>query len=294
MTTKTKRQEQAQGRRSLRGGLRIGSRNTLLEELSTDYTWESFVALFFGPPGCGKTWLCGTTVDVPEMSPVLLIDNDGGSRTVRGKPQFKGITIWRVYEFEAYNQVYAKILEDPKRFKTIIIDNLGALYNMIMDMEMEEVCKNDQSREPDVPSPREYMICRGIVRKLIKFFSDLSEQGINVILTCHVEMDKSEMDKIKKIRPALAGKLAFEIPGSLAIVGYMTGEMVRQTQSFGSKRQQEEVTQPKITRRVVFQPHNNIDAKDQSDTLGFEMIDPTMLKIAQAIGISKSKPILHE
>ncbi len=285
MTTKTKRQEQSQGRKALRGGKRIGSRDKLFEELSTDYSWNSFMALIFGAPGCGKTWLCGTAVDVPELSPVLLIDNDGGSRTVRGKSQFQGISIWRVYEFEAYNQIYAKILADPGQFKTVIIDNLGALYNMVMDMEMEEVCANDQSREPDVPSQREYMICRGIIRKLTKFFSDLGENGINIIFTCHVEMDKSEMDKIKKIRPALAGKLAFEVPGNLPIVGYMTGETVRQTQALGTRRK--EVSAPTIVRKIIFQPHNNVDAKDQSDKLGFEMIDPTMLKIAQAIGISK-------
>lgn len=287
MSTRTKRQDQAQSRRALKSGKRVGSRDLLFEELSTDYSWESFVALVFGAPGCGKTWLCGTTIDVPEMCPVLLIDNDGGSRTVRGKDQFLGITIWRVYDFEAYNQIYTSIINSPDKFKTIIIDNLGALYNMVMDMEMEAVCSNDSSREPDVPSQREYMICRGIVRKLVKFFTDLGEYGINVIFTCHVEMDKSEMDKIKKIRPALAGKLAFEIPGNVPIVGYMTGEAVRQTRSLGSNNK--EVSAPKIVRKIVFQPHNNIDAKDQSDSLGFEMTDPTMLQIAQAIGISNSK-----
>ncbi len=277
-------------KQELRGGGRRAPVEELFSEMPPGIEWTQITMMLFGSPGCGKTWLASSAAQVPEMQPVLLLDNDGGSRSIRGKDQFSDVTIWRINVFEAYNQIYARIVEDPTKYKTIIVDNLGALYNKIMEMEMEEVCKGDPSREPEVPSQREYMICRGIMRKLVTFFSELGELGINIIFTSHVEMDKNELDKIKKIRPALAGKLAYEIPGDMPIVGYMTTEVSRGgTRSFGADKGKEVI--PETTRKVLFQPQNTIDAKDQSDTLGYEMIDPTMLKIASAIGIVNRKQI---
>ncbi len=38
--------------------------------------------LVYGQPGSGKTYLAGTATKVPELSPVLFIDVEGGTKTL--------------------------------------------------------------------------------------------------------------------------------------------------------------------------------------------------------------------
>jgi phage nucleotide-binding protein len=259
----------------LRSGDRVAGPAGAFEIISTDAKWKNFGMMLYGPPGIGKTWLAGTAVQVPALSPVLVIDNDGGSKTLQGKPQFKGIDIIRIHMYEAYNNVYEMLLENKKGYKTVVIDNLGALHTMAMAYEMEQVCKKDPSREANVPSQREYGIVRAMIHKLVRFYESLP---MNLIVTAHAELDKDELTGVTRIRPAISGKLAYEVPGFLDINGYVTTERVATTPG-GSPADK------KIKRVVYFQPVRQIDAKDESDALGDVMEDPTMLKIAKAIGI---------
>lgn len=263
-----------------RDGKRVlPSSGTLLEFIDAAEEWNTVLMLLFGAPGIGKTWFACSASSVAEMAPVLLIDNDGGSRSVRGKDQFKNVTIARIYGFEAYNELYS--IAAIGKYKTIILDNLGMTHNMIMDWLMERVLSEDSNREPNVPSQREYMIARAVITKIVRHFSALSERSINVIFTAHADIVKDAVDKLAKIRPAIAGKLAYEVPGLLSIVGYMdTAKRARaQTQ------RRENANDP--SRVVHFQPQAlpHLDAKDQSNALGITMNDPNMLKVAERIGL---------
>jgi hypothetical protein len=241
--------------------------------MSTDDKWTSLPLMVYGGFGVGKTYFAGSAVQVPEMRPVLLIDNDGGSRTLVGKSQFKGIKIFRVYQFEAYNKIYALIEANPTAFRTVIIDNLNEAHGMAMRLEMERVCAKDPTREPDVPSQREYGIVRAQIRKMLTFFNNL---GINLIVTNHADLVKDEVGGHTYIRPALAGKLNYEAPGLLGIVGYLTVE--RKRASLAAKKGDED---DDLVRVMQFQPHRRIDAKDQTDALGFSIENPTIPKVVQ-------------
>lgn len=246
------------------------------EILSSDADWSHMQLMLYGQPGIGKTWLAGTTIDVPEMRPVLLLANDEGYKTVQGKKQFKGINIIRIHTFTAYNKIYEMLSSNRRKWKTVVIDNLGSVHNMAMLLEMEKVVKKDPTREENVPSMREYGIVRAQVHKLVKFFMELN---YNLIITAHAELDRDDVEGLIRIRPAVAGKLAYEIPGEMNVVGYLTTQTER-TRKGGETK--------KVIKRVAyFQPHQKIDAKDESDNLGILMENPTMLKIAKAVGLTK-------
>lgn len=258
-----------------RPGERRTARDIAYEVLASDTAWDTLALLVYGSFGVGKTWLAGTAIQDKRLAPVMLIDNDGGSRTLRGKGQFAGIKILRVYKFEAYNEIYKMLADKPNAFKTVIIDNLTEVHNMAMQLEMERVCRDDPSREPNVPSRREYGIVRAELHKLVNYFLELP---INLIVTCHANLMQDEVDGRTYIRPALSGKLSFEIPGKMAIVGYLATERV-------SKIQQKKGEDISIARVMTFQPIGRIDAKDQSDALGITLENPTIPQIAKLVGV---------
>jgi len=231
--------------------------------------------MVYGGFGTGKTWFAGTSAQEKKLGPVLLVDCDGGSRTLKGKQQFKGIKIVRMLDFRGFNEVYRMLDENPAAFGTIIIDNLNEVHNMAMALQMREVVKKHADREEEVPSQREYGIVRHQIRKMITYFNNLE---INLIVTCHADLHKDDVDGRVYIRPAVAGKLHYEIPGLLGIVGYLTADRISAVKA-------RKGGETEIVRTMHFQPHGRIDAKDQSDALGFSIDNPTVPQIAKLIGI---------
>jgi phage nucleotide-binding protein len=243
---------------------------------STDDVWTHLSMMVYGGFGVGKTWFAGTSAQQKELGPVLLVDCDGGGRTLRGKPQFKGIKIVRMLDFRGFNKVYEMLDGNPNAFGTVILDNLNEIHNMAMALQMQEVVKKDPTREVEVPSQREYGIVRAQIRKLIMYFNNLE---VNLIVTCHADLHKDDVDGRIYIRPAVAGKLHYEIPGLLGIVGYLTADRPSAVKARKGGDEAE------IVRTMHFQPHGRIDAKDQSDALGFSIENPTVPQIAKLIGI---------
>lgn len=243
---------------------------------STDDQWSHLKMMVYGGFGVGKTWFAGTSVQDKNLGPVLLVDCDGGGRTLQGKRQFKGIKIVRMLDFRGFNKVYEMLDSNPGAWGTVIVDNLNEAHNMAMKLQMAEVVKKDATREPEVPSQREYGIVRAQIRKLITYFVNLD---VNLIVTCHADLHKDDVDGRIYIRPAVAGKLHYEIPGLLGVVGYLTADRVSavKARKGGDNAQ--------VVRTMHFQPHGRIDAKDQSDALGFSLEDPTVPQIAKLIGI---------
>ncbi len=242
--------------------------------------WTTLSMMVYGPPGCGKTYLMGSATRDDRFGQCLLLDNDGGSRTllapaVSGIFNLKRLSIVRILNFNAYTELYAFLTAHPQQFQTVIIDNLGEAHNLAMQQIMQKVLLKDPSRDPEIPGQREYGIARIQIRRLVQFFNSLK---INVLITAHASLDKDDLDKVTYIRPALAGKLAFEVPGVMGIVGYYFPRREKTTPG----------EDPKIVRELFFQPVKRFEAKDQSSALGVKLENPRLSQIADIVGIVNS------
>lgn len=209
--------------------------------------------------GVGKTHFCGTAGSDERTGPVLLIDCEGGTDTLRGWP---GIDVKRIFTMEDLKKVFEEVANHNKGwYKTIALDSLSEIQDIDMQMVMWEAkmtAKNPEMVNVDVPSPREWGIGRNHVRKITRAFRDIEANLIVTTLT-NIVVKEGKPDRFV---PNLPGKLGYEIPGFMGIVGWY---------HFGDSKQTERVLQVKGTNRVM--------AKTRFKELGDVIENPTIPSI---------------
>lgn len=216
------------------------------EPLESIEAWETFVGVIFGPAGTGKTWLASSSGEVESMTPVLLLDTSGGSRSIRGvKGKFTNITSVPITNFNdmimlcnwiggtikprdlKYFENLDNVIGGVENLKTLIIDD----FSVLNDLSLADVIKDNPQVNryyDDVPTQSDYGANRIRIKNLvIKLISMCEQRKINLILTCHAQLDKNELDIVTKIRPELSGKLSHEIPAKFTAVGYMDMKLQR-------------------------------------------------------------------
>lgn len=188
------------------GGLKI----TKVEDRS-----EGINILIYGDSGVGKTILAGSASAVPEMSPVLVIDIEGGTESL--KHSYPNVDVVRVQTWDEMQLVYNELYAGNSGYKTIILDSLTEIQKLNMYGIMEKAAKKNANQDPDVPSMREWGINLEQCRKLVRAFRDLP---MNTIVTALAKDDKNERTGKVTTRPSLSGKLAGEVAAFLDIVSY--------------------------------------------------------------------------
>lgn len=199
--------------------------------------WMNF--LVYGDPGSGKTYLAGTAEDSPLTSPVLLLDVEGGTKTIRKRKGIDVKPVRSIKEVEAhYNLLFKSIENGALPYKTVVIDSLSELTDVDMKGIMDEAYgRNPEKVDKDVPSQREWGKARSHMRKIVRAFRDLP---CNVIYTSHMQTLQEEGQPTKYM-PGFAGKLRTELPGFMDIVGRLEarqegGEVTRYLQVVGTNR----------------------------------------------------------
>jgi len=211
-------------------------------------------ALFYGDPGAGKTYLGGTAEDHPDTSPMLVIDIEGGTLTLRNRPNIDVVSVRSEKEIvKIHNELHAS---NNGYYKTVMLDSLTELQKLDMRGIMLELVGRRPDLDPDVPSQREWGKSAEHVRRIVRAFRDLP---MNTIMTALATEFREESGATRYF-PSLPGKLRSEIPGFMDIVGYLYTKQdkdntVRTLQVTGS-------------RRVV--------AKDRTSALGGVIENPTI------------------
>jgi phage nucleotide-binding protein len=219
---------------------------------------EYIKALIYGDPGVGKTVLCGTAADHEDTSPVLMIDIEGGTVSIRNK-KVDVVTARSLMEVQRIYNTLRKA-GDNLYYKTVCVDSLSELQKLDMVMVMKQAkqtAKDPDKINEDVPSMREWGISLNHMRVISRAFRDLP---CHIIITSlahsHREDENSAEEKVLN----LAGKARNEIPGFMDIFGYLYTERRGAT----------------TIRRLQLAKTRRVAAKDRTDLLGDVIEEPTI------------------
>jgi phage nucleotide-binding protein len=178
--------------------------------------WFNFMV--YGDPGAGKTQLASTAQDHPDMAPLLIIDTEGGTSTIRDRFD---IDVKEVKSVKAMNELFQELWEDAQSgnpyYKTLCVDSLTEFQKVDMNDVMADAVAKNPREDKDVASQRSWGITINHMRSLVRGFRDLP---YHVIFTALAKTDQ-DSDNTIITSPSLPGKLAGEIPGFLDVMGYL-------------------------------------------------------------------------
>jgi hypothetical protein len=175
----------------------------------------------YGGPGTGKTTLAASANDVPDMCPVIHLNIENGTGSVKDLyPDMEVVDIETFDQLQdAYDALYAGIDRAAKTcagYRTVIIDNLTEGQKK----GMEHLYKRENARAQGISFTEFIMpsfanggwnISSEQMRKLIRAFRELPCYVIFV--AWEIDIDKDE--KRQLITPAFTNKLAGEAPGMM-------------------------------------------------------------------------------
>lgn len=184
--------------------------------------------LIFGRSKIGKTVLAGSASAVPQMSPVILVDYEDGTLSLR--KSYPDVDTVRVHNIDESDAVYESLYHGaktnaPNRYKTIIIDSIHEMRQMEMRECMADVIANltpseraANKRIIEAPSMREFGIVLDRMHEQVKKWRDIP--NTHIIFTCLAGEYEDEETRKKEIRPDLQGKASTQIPGRMDEVYY--------------------------------------------------------------------------
>ena len=215
--------------------------------------------LVYGDAGIGKTQLCGTAQDHAATSPILVLDVEGGTATLRRRPDVSVVRIKSIIDLMMVFGEIEKALanNDSAAPKTVAVDSLTELQKLDMNDVMRALIKSNPDRDPDVPSQREWGKSSNHMRQIVRKFRDLP---CNVIFTALAKREQDDSSGTTMTLPSMPGKLAAEVPAFLDVVGYMFTQ----------------IESNKIERKMLCQPSRTKIAKDRLGVFGDILNDPTI------------------
>lgn len=246
-------------------------------------TRQNINLLIYGVPGSGKTHLAATADHVPAMRPVLYLNIEGGDLTIRHvAPELRKVPEEGSLSWGELGLVYDALARqcingaEPGEFvpRTVILDTLTECQKMNMSQIMAELVMKepDKDWDPDIPDIRRWGKNIEQIRKWVRKYRDLP---INVIMTCHEQIDKDNMTGQLTHKPQLSGKLSNEVAGFFDVVAYL---YVKQ-----------EGDPPQPVRKLLTGALEGYICKDRSGNLPHVMEKPTMTDIYNKITEANTK-----
>lgn len=168
--------------------------------------------LIYGDAGRGKTWLAASASEIAELTPVLLIDIEGGASAIAR--DFKDVDVISVDSHEKLDKVLSDLLTVKHKYKTVILDTLG----VAMDRAEKSFGEKPENKGNKFGKWGDLKIwANDAVRALH------AAPFTSIILT-HAEEQKDESTGAVKIVPNIPGGSKKDLPGIPDIIGYLTAQ----------------------------------------------------------------------
>ena len=192
--------------RSKKGG--IEDRITPIKEVKGGTT-----ALIYGRSGTGKTTLAGT---FPK--PLLLVDV--GERGGDSVSDIEGVSTIKIDDWDDFESLYRYIEDNPKKFKTIVVDALHTLQDCclkkVLDMENKEWGQQ--------VTIKNYGQIGNMMKKWLLSYRDLRDDNLNIVFLAHdriIEADEDDENNqiIPEVGPRLTPAVSSFVLGAVNVVG---------------------------------------------------------------------------
>lgn len=184
-------------------------------------------ALFFAPPGAGKTYLLGTAEDDPRTAPTLILDFEGGVQTLVGRK----IDVAVIRDWQDYAEAY-DILSDPKtKYRSAGVDSISETQAGGLLHLLEERSPEGKRATDDTLTQGDWGTILVQMRRFIRHFKNLP---MHVFMTALADDD---LDKLEgKVRvPLMQGHFAKEVGGIFDVVAYL-GQQTLEDESGDTER----------------------------------------------------------
>lgn len=228
--------------------------------------------LVYGDPGVGKTRLAGSSDGVPELRPVLFVDIEGGTFTLRHA--YPDCDVVRVTNWVELQKIYDELRAGVHQYRTVVIDSLTELQMFNMEELLRLNNEDNPDSDEDIASLRDWQRSGTQVRKFIRAYRDLP---MTVIFTALMKTDKDKLSSKVAKKPSLPGKMADQVAGMFDLVAYMY-----------KKKIEAEGTEKEI-RLLLTEATETITAKDRSGKLPAIMQEPTLKDIYDYMVKGKTK-----
>lgn len=242
-----------------------------------------FNMMIYSEPGEGKTPLCGTVVECPEMMPALLIDCDSGTLSVRHREGLNTIHVIKlarqknVSAWKALELIYGYLMFMEHQYKTIILDGGTDLQRYCeIDCIVQGLANSadrDKEHDDELAELSDYRRVQERTKRTYVRFRDLvTKDGrrVNFIATAHEGARKDELTGAYVIQPMFLGKGAPMVASVFDIVARLV--TIPHKEAGG-----------KLTKCLVPCLEGRARGRDRSFTLGDRVWDPSMKKIYERI-----------
>lgn len=193
---------------------------------------QKLKVLLYGDPGIGKTTLAATAAQHPDMSPVLILNLEGGLLSVAGIDNVDEVEIRNSGEIDEAYFALARKQDGFEKYKTVVLDSGTVLANRVLVEWVERNSKraarrgrSDPDRTLDDIQLEDYGKMTAQLRRTISWFYDLPMHVVCTALAKNVypPADKGvdqRMLPLIEVRPDFTDKLGTNIMGIFDHVWY--------------------------------------------------------------------------